>query len=210
VPHGERTAARDYTRSDGSSTRGVAMQLRLTQCGMVFIATWLLLAIATLAGEDAPDSVDRDYSKELPRIKPVAPADALAPFNVAPGFRLELVAHEPLVVAPIVMAFDEDGRLFVVEMCDYSEQGEEKLGSVRLLVDDDGDGKFDSSTVYAERLSWPTAVCCWNGGVFVAAAPDLWFCKDTDGDGRADVQEKIFTGFGRSNVQGLVNTLLWG
>lgn len=188
------------------------MQPRPAISSVVFVATWLLLAIATIAAEPDPeaDSVDRDYSKELPRIKPVESADALATFKVAPGFRLELVAHEPLVVDPIAMSFDEDGRLFVVEMRDYSEQGEDKLGRIRLLTDDNGDGKFDSSTVYAEGLSWPTAVCCWNGGVFVAAAPDLWFCKDTNGDGRAEVQEKIFTGFGRSNVQGLVNTLLWG
>ena len=189
------------------------MQLRPKRNGLIFLATWLLLVVATiasLAAEPKPDSVDRDYSEELPRIKPVEPADALATFKVAPGFRLELVAHEPLVVDPIAMSFDEDGRLFVVEMRDYSEQVEDKLGRIRLLVDDNGDGKFDTSTVYVEGLSWPTAVCCWNGGVFVAAAPDLWFCKDTDGDGRAEVQEKIFTGFGRGNVQGLVNTLLWG
>src|SRR5690349_16665435 len=103
------------------------MQLRPSHCGIIVIAMWLLSA-ATVAAE--PDSVDRDYSSELPRIKPVEPADTLATFKIAPGFRLELVAHEPLVVDPIAMSFDEDGRLFVVEMCDYSEQADDKLGCI--------------------------------------------------------------------------------
>jgi len=159
---------------------------------------------------DERDPLKQNYKDELPRIEPVAPAAALQTFQVADGFRLELVAHEPLVVDPIAMAFDEHGRLFVVEMRGYSEQGGEQLGRVRLLSDTDRDGKFDKASVYADGLSWPTAVCCYDGGIFVAAAPDLWYFKDTDGDGKAEHKDKVFTGFGRGNVQGLVNTFLWG
>lgn len=175
------------------------------------ISVLLTLLLCPAGGADPPkDSLDRNYQDELPRVQPVEPEKAIGTFKVAPGFRLELVAHEPLVVDPIAMAFDEDGRLFVVEMRGYSEQGDENLGRVRLLSDDNGDGKFDSATVYVDGLSWPTALACFRGGIFVAAAPDIWYCKDTDGDGRADVKEKFFTGFGRGNVQGLVNTFLWG
>src|SRR5258705_12037298 len=106
-------------------------------------------------------------SKDLPRMPPVEPADAIKTFQVREGFRIELVAAEPLVVDPVAMAFDEDGRLFVVEMRDYSERRQEKLGRIRLLEDTDGDGRFDKSTVFAEGLAWPTAVICWDGGVFV-------------------------------------------
>src|SRR5688572_13812826 len=63
-----------------------------------------------------PDSIDRDYAAELPRIKPVEAKDALSTFTIAEGFRVEQVAAEPNVVDPIAMAFDENGRLFVVEM----------------------------------------------------------------------------------------------
>ncbi len=156
------------------------------------------------------DSVDRDYSSELPRIAPVEPQQALVLFVSAPGFHVELAAAEPLVMDPVAAAFDEDGRLYVVEMRDYSEDDQLRLGRIRLLEDPDDDGRFDRSTVFAEALSWPTAVACYDGGVFVGAAPDILYMKDTDGDGRADVSRVVFTGFGRSNVQGLLNSFQWG
>src|SRR5216117_3207602 len=74
--------------------------------------------------------------KELPRFPPVAAGDALNTFQLRKGFRLELVAAEPLVTDPIALAFDEDGRLFVVEMNDYPERGEQLLG--QALSDRDG------------------------------------------------------------------------
>ena len=156
-----------------------------------------------------PPGGPADYSAELPRIAPKGPAEALATFQVIPGFRIEQVAAEPLVRDPIAMSFDENGRLFVVEMVDYSEQDKEFLGSVRLLEDADGDGRFDRSTTYAEKLSWPTAIVCYDGGVFVGAAPDIYYLKDTDGDGKADVRKTVFTGFERDNVQGLLNSFQW-
>jgi putative membrane-bound dehydrogenase-like protein len=149
------------------------------------------------------------YAGELPRIPPTEPADALKTFQVIPGFRMEQVAAEPLVRDPIAMSFDADGRLFVVEMCDYSEQDKEFLGQIRLLEDTDGDGKFDKSTVFADKLSWPTAITCYDGGVFVGAAPDIDYLKDTTGDGKADVRKTVFTGFKRDNVQGLLNSFQW-
>lgn len=151
-----------------------------------------------------------DYADRLPRIAPHSPAEALETFSVAPGFRIELVAAEPLVCDPVAMDFDAWGRLFVVEMRGYSEDEEDALGRVRMLVDEDRDGKFDRGVVFAEGLSWPTAILCYDGGVFVGAAPDIWYLKDTDGDEKADVREKIYTGFGRGNVQGLLNSFRWG
>lgn len=156
------------------------------------------------------ESADELATPELPRVAPRSPEEALASFRVAPGFRLELAAAEPLLADPVAMSFDEDGRLYVVEMCDYSERDQDRLGRVRRLEDTDGDGRYDRSTVYLEGLSWPTAIICANGGVFVAAAPDILFAKDDNGDGRADERRVVFTGFGRSNVQGLLNSFAWG
>ena len=110
----------------------------------------------------------------------------------------------------MAMAFDESGRLYVAEMRDYSEQDKDRLGRVRLLEDTDGDGRFDKATIFAEDLSWPTAITCYDGGVFVGAAPDIYYLKDTDGDRKADVRKLVYTGFRRNNVQGLLNSFQWG
>src|SRR5688500_11842835 len=152
----------------------------------------------------------------FPRVPPTPAERAEATFEVLHGFRMELIAAEPLVASPVDMAYDEDGRAYVVEMRDYpfpeekNAEPKEFPGTVRLLEDINGDGKFDRSAVFADKLAWPTSVCCYRGGVFVSAAPDIWYFKDTDGDRRADVRRKVFTGFGRYNVQAIMNGLRWG
>jgi putative membrane-bound dehydrogenase-like protein len=174
------------------------------------IATCLIWLVAFVPVNAEPE-VD---PSELPRIDPTEPAGALDTFKIVPGHKLELVAEEPLVADPIAMAFDEKGWLFVVEMRGYSERRDEKLGRIRLLIDDDGDGTFDRSIIYARNLAWPTAVIVWDGGIFVAATPDIFYFKDDDGDGVADSKKTVFTGFGagveRPNVQALVNSFQWG
>ncbi len=172
-----------------------------------------LAVTAVIAADDQPletDSIERDYSTELPRIPPTEPLDSIRKFRIADGFRIELVAHEPLITDPVAMAFDEAGRLFVVCMNGYSEHGTDDLGVVRLLEDTNGDGVFDRGSNYATGLSWPTAVACYDGGVFVGAAPDVFYVKDMDGDGVADKTELVVSGFGRQNVQGLMNSFRWG
>ncbi len=155
-------------------------------------------------------------AQDLPRFPAVESAKALETFQVKKGFRLELVAAEPLVTSPVTMAFDENGKLYVVEMVDYSERRDETphAGRIRLLEDTDGDGKFDKSTIFADNLPWPTAIICYNGGVFVGATPDIIWLKDTKGTGKADERKVVFTGFGsgaaRLNVQALLNSFNWG
>lgn len=154
--------------------------------------------------------LNQDFKSKLPRIAPTEPADALKTFTVAPGFKIEQVAAEPLVNSPVAMEWDENGRLFVCEMRGYSEDRDKSLSRVSMLEDVDGDGKYDKSTVFADKLLWPTAVFCYDGGLFVGDAPDVFYFKDTDGDGKADVKKHVYTGFGNSNVQGLLNCFRWG
>jgi len=145
---------------------------------------------------------------------PAKPLDeALKTFEAVDGFRLQPVAAEPMVQSPVAAAFDADGNLYVAEMRDYPykpKPGRKPLGTVRLLRDRDGDGQFDQSSVFADGLLWAAGIAPWKDGVFVTAPPDIWYLKDTDGDGKADLRKKVYTGFGTQNQQAMVNNLTWG
>ena len=149
----------------------------------------------------------------LERREPLSPVEALQSFQVAEGFRIELAATEPNVTDPIAIAFDENGRLFVAEMRGYPfdpPPGGEFAGRIRLLDDEDSDGVFETAQIFADRLHWPSGIACFNGGIFVTAAPDIVYLKDTTGDGVADVRRTVFTGFGTDKSEDIVNNLKWG
>ncbi|MBL8864233.1 MAG: c-type cytochrome [Planctomycetia bacterium] len=168
----------------------------------------ILFVLSAVGLAAAPTLKDR-----LPRLAPREPTDAVKTFRLRDGFTMQPVAVEPQVASPVAAAYDEDGRLYVVEMRDYPEPhkpGEIPLGRVRLVEDKDGDGVYETATVFAEHLPWPTGIACWDGGVYVTAAPDIWYLKDTTGDRKADVKRKAYTGFVVNNVQALVNGLQWG
>jgi putative membrane-bound dehydrogenase-like protein len=162
------------------------------------------------------NSVLVDPAKELPRYPAVEPKNAVSTWQVKKGFKLELVANEPLVRDPIAVCFDERGRMFVCEMIDYSEMRDvtPHLGRISVLEDKDGDGFFETSRVFADDLAWPTGLIWANGGLYVGATPDIWRFEDKDDDGKAEVREKVYTGFGTGlkllNVQGLMNSFQWG
>jgi putative membrane-bound dehydrogenase-like protein len=168
----------------------------------------VVFAFRALAAEPEVDP------KDFQSFPPVEPRDAIATFQIREGFRVELAASEPNIASPVALSFDEDGRMYVVEMRDYSEHRDESLGRIRRLEDTDGDGFYDKSVVFADKLPWPTAIICYNGGVFVGATPDILFLRDNDGDGKADERKVVFTGFGkgveRLNVQQLLNSFNWG
>ncbi|MCF6284956.1 MAG: cytochrome C, partial [Candidatus Hydrogenedentes bacterium] len=186
---------------------------RLCRLGRILGLGVCAVALGVTAGfaqDDVNDSLDRDYTSELPRIPVLSPEEALDSFEVHEGFSVDLVAAEPIIADPIAIAFDAQGRMFVVEMRGYSEQYEENRGIISRVEDTDGDGHFDKRSVYVDGLAWPTAVTCYDGGIFVGVPPDILYCKDTTGDGVADLREVVYTGFSLKNVQGMMNTLKWG
>lgn len=165
---------------------------------------------ATTAKPDA----EPDYQDELPRIPPVELDKVLETFETRPGFEIRLVAAEPLIRDPVAIAFDERGRMYVAEMPEYNQYANPKFqekGAVKRLEDTDGDGRFDKSTVFVDGLDSPGAVACYDGGLFVGAVPHILFCKDTDGDGRADLRRPVFTGFARDHAgEAMLNSFRWG
>ncbi len=162
------------------------------------------------------DGVDRRSFADLLGRKPV-PAKttdaSLRSIEVAEGFEVKLVAAEPLVADPVAMDWGPDGRLWVVEMADYplGVDGQGKPGGrVRFLEDTNDDGVYDRSTLFLENVSTPTGILVWREGVLISAAPDVLYAEDTDGDGKADQVDKLFSGFGEGNQQHRVNGFCWG
>ncbi len=144
-----------------------------------------------------------------PPASPLAPEEERATFHFAdPNLIADLIASEPDITAPVAMAWDGNGRLFVAEMTDYPVGP--VSGRIRLLENPDATGRYRSSKVFADKLAFPNGVMPWKNGVLVTAAPDIWFLADTNGDGVADVREKILTGFVEGNQQLRVNGLFWG
>ena len=132
---------------------------------------------------------------------PPTVAQALKLFQIEKSASIEIAAAEPQLRDPVAMCFDAKGRMLVVESPGYPFlPGDGKavptLGRVALLEDADGDGRFEKRSTFAEGFTFPNGILPWKGGVFVTCAPDIWYLKDTNGDGRADVRHVVLTGFG--------------
>jgi len=168
-----------------------------------------LLGLVLLSAPAGAQMGDRDGEVQAPLpedlVVPAAPAlspeEELATFVVPDGMRIELVASEPLVVDPVAMAFDDAGRLWVVEMRGFMPnvdgEGEDApVGTIAVLTDTDGDGAMDERSVFMDELVLPRAIAIAQGGILTIVPPNVLFCRDTDGDGKADERTVIDTGKG--------------
>jgi putative membrane-bound dehydrogenase-like protein len=134
----------------------------------------------------------------------MSPQDSLEQIVVDPGLKVELVASEPNVMSPVAVRFDESGRMWVVEMCDYPTGPTKQFpqrSRISILTDNDGDGFFETAKVFADGLSFATGVQPWKGGAFVTMSGRVAYMKDTNGDGKANVVETWYTGFIQGNQQ---------
>jgi putative membrane-bound dehydrogenase-like protein len=144
---------------------------------------------------------------------PMSPAQSLKSIRVPEGLQAELVASEPLIASPVAVNFGHDGRVWVAEMYDYPTGLDGRFqpgGRVRVLESSKRDGTLDKSSVFLDSIPFPTGVTPWRKGVLVCAAPDILYAEDTDGDLRADVVKKLYSGFGTDNFQARVNSLEFG
>jgi mono/diheme cytochrome c family protein/glucose/arabinose dehydrogenase len=171
-------------------------------------------AFALNKGNAGPKDVTLKF--ELPAPAPLSPEEALKSFKLPPGFRIELVASEPMIEAPVAISFDDQGRLFVVEMRGYMRDMEgttekEPLGRIALLTDTDGDGRMDQASAFLDQLVMPRSVMAVKGGALVAEPPNLFFCRDTKGTGVADEKTVVATDFGTLGGQPehMANTPTW-
>lgn len=154
-----------------------------------------------------PNQPAAALSEKAPYQEALSPEESAKKWHVREGYRIELVAAEPVVLDPVAFDWDEVGRLWVIEMADYplGMDGNGKAGGrVVRLEDTDSDGRYDKRTVIVSDLSYPTGILTWREGVIVTAAPDIFFIAP---DGTKKV---LYTGFSTGNQQLRVNGLRWG
>lgn len=141
--------------------------------------------------------------------------EAIAKMKVAQGMQVNLFASEekfPELVNPVQMAVGPDGHLYVAVWPSYPHWNPTLPRTDRIisLRDDNGDGVADSSVIFADELNSVTGFEFWGGGMLVAALPELWFLKDTDGDGKADYRVRMLQGLSSADSHHSANAMLLG
>ena len=147
----------------------------------------------------------------------LSPTEALRTFAMPAGYRVELVASEPLIQDPIAVEWDPAGRLWAIElpgyMRDIKASGEyDPVGRIVVLEDANADGVMDRRTVFADGLVQPRAMKVLEQGVLVGEPPNIWLIRDTNGDLRSDRKDLVAGDYGRreTNVEVNANALWWG
>ena len=179
---------------------------------LLFVVAAVAVGYAAQVGTSWPPGLQR-VSDDSP---PLSPAEALKRFAMPPGYRVELVASEPLVQDPVMIDWDGEGRMWVVEMPGYmpdiNAKGEhDPIGKIVVLEDTNNDGRMDKRTVFQDGLVLARWLKVLGRGVLVAEPPNLWLFEDTNGDLRADRRELVTKEYGRreGNVEHNANSLLW-
>jgi putative membrane-bound dehydrogenase-like protein len=171
----------------------------------------LLRSIAARARAAVPGLMA--MSVAAPLLARPAPAAAGPAFELADGLVAELAAAPPAVRFPMFATFDDEGRLYVAESSglDLYEELKRQTRRCRVsrLEDQDGDGRFETATVFADGLVFPMGLAWRDGRLYVADPPALVALSDRDGDGRADTREVILSGFGHTD-NGSLHGLTFG
>jgi uncharacterized cupredoxin-like copper-binding protein len=139
--------------------------------------------------------------------------EAIAKMKVAPNLKVSLFADEkmfPELANPVQMAFDTKGRLWVAVWPNYPErEPTSKVGDKLLIFEDtNADGKADKCTTFMDDLNGPTGFTFYKDGVLVMQAPDLWWVRDTNGDGKGDWKERLAMGIDSADSHHTTNAMV--
>lgn len=180
--------------------------MALAKCATTHRSLWFMTRLFVMLIGLLTKAANCGEQKILQTINsPVSAEESLRLFRLADDrLKIEVLASEPQVVDPVAAQFDQDGRLWVIEMGDYPHgpaAGEAPQSRIKILQDLDGDGRFETATVFADKLLFATELQPWRGGVIATLAGEVAYLKDNDGDGRADVKETWYKGFAQENSQ---------
>ena len=143
------------------------------------------------------------------------PVQAIDKMTIAKGMKVNLFASEkmfPELLNPVQMAVDTDSRLYVSVWPSYPHWNptEPRKDRILILDDKDQDGVADKCTVFADELNSITGFEFWGGGMLVAAPPEIWFLKDTDGDDKADYKLRMLQGLSSADTHHSANAMVIG
>lgn len=184
--------------SSSSSVRSCLWLMILT----AFHAGYCASCAAQAANSTAEGSSPASQADTLRR-EPLSPEESMAMIELGdPSQQVRLLASEPLVIDPVEVAFDDAGRMWVVEMRDYPFRvSDSPRGCIKVLTDSNDDGVYDQATVFVDGLEMPTGLAFWQDGLIVTLAGELVYFRDTDGDRVAETRQQWLNGFTQDNEQ---------
>ncbi|MDA1275942.1 MAG: GDSL-type esterase/lipase family protein [Verrucomicrobia bacterium] len=175
---------------------------------------WAIAKGGDLKVDDSNLPPVRTLESNKPDVKPyLDPQEAIGHMTVPKGCKVNLFASEemfPELVSPVQMSFDTKGRLWVAAWPSYPERTPTSTSGDSLLIfeDTNGDGKADKVIHFLDDLNCPTGFQFYKDGVLVMQAPDLWFARDTDGDGKADWKERVLMGMDSADSHHTANAMV--
>jgi len=161
-------------------------------------------------------------ARQIVRDPVLTPEQERATFRLAPGYRVELVAAEPMVHDPVAAAYDLEGNLWVVEFTTFNSglvkdipdlaSGITSVPTSRIvkLVSTHHDGHFDRRIDWLDGLQHPRGIAIVHDGVVIGDPPNLWFAREAHGTGRCDEKTLIASNFGVPGSDEDAGSLLWG
>ncbi len=166
------------------------------------VSLWVSVGVLSLHGADLPpDQSGTNPPASLREVVTEASSLSLAlpEHDLPDGLELQVVASRPLVTFPIMGCVDDKGRLFIGDAVgvnwNKAQLEANPPNRVLMLEDRDGDGVFDRSTVFADKMTFPQGACWLDGSLYVCSPPGLWKLTDKDGDGVAEERTMIVGGF---------------
>lgn len=154
-----------------------------------------LYFLAVLVGTHASFAAENPFAAAVRTTEPLTPLEEEKTFNVPAGFRMQLFAAEPDIYKPMNLAWDARGRLWATTTLEYPipvPADQEGRDAIIVMEDTDHDGRADRFTRFAEGLNIPIGLYPWKDGVIVWSIPNIWHIRDTDGDGKGDLKERLY------------------